>query len=210
MFSTYSELKEAIVEWMVRSDLSGSTSTMIALAESKLNREIGAIVEDATLTGTIGSRVLDISSLDVAKPLGLFVTLDNTDKEKPLHNEPSFAPRNSENAEPVYYTVQNDEILLDSPCDKAYSFRFSYAQKLALSDANPANWLLTNHPDVYFHAAMVWGGLYIKDQAQAALYKGALDEAIREVNSILSKRRRSLLQVDQALSSIGGRNDCIW
>jgi hypothetical protein len=51
----------------------------------------------------------------------------------------------------------------------------------ALSDAEPTNWLLTNHPDIYLYAVLVWGGLFDPQGTDAAKYKTLLEEAIDEL-----------------------------
>jgi len=199
--SNYTELQSAITEWLVRSGLSAKTPDMIMLAESSLSRKLNSIKLDATVASVEGSRELDTSSLSVAKPLGVFLAL--TDAEKELLPMPGSYPRSFEKEEPVRWHYDGSKIQLDTLCNKVYSFRFHYQERLKLSDANPTNWLLTNHPDVYLAACIVWGGLYSSDMDKASTYKAVLDEAIPEIQVELARRNRSVLSVDPALRAIG-------
>lgn len=199
--SNYSELQSAITKWLVRSGLSSETPDMIMLAESSLSRKLRAINVDYTVAGSEGSRELDVSSLAVSKPLGVFLAL--TDAEKKLLPMPGTYARSIGRAEPVRWYYDGSKIHLDTLCDTAYSFRFHYQERLALSDGNPTNWLLTNHPDVYLAACIVWGGLYSSDLDKASTYKSVLDEGIPEIQTELARRNRSVLSVDPALRAIG-------
>ena len=67
--STYDELKASIASWMERSDMTTVIVDCVTLAEARLNRELGPVETDASLTGTVDSRSLDISALSMVEPI---------------------------------------------------------------------------------------------------------------------------------------------
>jgi hypothetical protein len=89
----------------------------------------------------------------------------------------------------------------DCPLDQAYSFRFRFRQRYALSDSATTNWLLTNHPDVYLNAVLLWGGVYTSDGERAVAQKVLLDEAIEEVRNVIAEQSRAVLTVDPGLQA---------
>jgi len=197
--TNFAELKTAIADWMARSDVSGSAADFIALAEGRLNRELNPVETDATLTGTIDSRRIDISSLSLVAPIALFL-VDGDEIELTQRSDGSF-PYDDTSGEPSLWALDGTNIDFDRPLDEAYSFRFRYWGRFALSDSATTNWLLTNHPDIYLAASIVWGGAYIEDMTKIAFYKGILDEAIPSVRNVLARKKRGVLTVDPALQA---------
>lgn len=205
--STYSELQTEISDWLARSDISGKATTMISLAEARLNREIPATVTDVSLTGTIGSRRIDISPYNVVEPLRLFqVPATGREYEVTKKQDGDFTYTSNAGLPSFWAADENSTAIdFDCPLSEAFQFRFRCRQRFGLSDIVTTNWLLTNHPDMYLLACLVWGGAYIKDFAYASTLKGALDEAMGEVKNIIAKQNKATLNVDPALSRIGRR-----
>lgn len=197
--STYSELKTAISDYMARSDLSGNVADFIRLAEARLNRLLNVVETDATLTGIVGSRTVSVSSLSIVEPVSLHVVVDGDEERVSQKADGQFEYR-EDSGQPSFWAIDGTNIDFDCPLDEAYSFRFRYQSRFALSDGSPTNKLLTEHPDVYLAASIVWGGLYIKDDSMAAGYKGILDEFIAETRHTLAQSRRGVLTVDPGLT----------
>lgn len=198
----YSDLKSAVTDWMARADLSGNAADWIKLAEARLNRKLPVIEVDTTLTGVVNSRVLDISALSVVAPIALFLTTRG-DERKLVMKADGTIPYDDTSGDPDFWMLDGTNIDLDRPCDEAHTFRFRYRERIKLSDAAPTNWLLTNYPDIYLAAALVWGHGYQQEFDGASAWKMVLDEGIPEVRSILRLGRRGSLSVDPALWSAG-------
>jgi hypothetical protein len=196
--SNYTELKSAISDWMARSDISGSEADFITLAEARLNRLLEPVPTNATLIATPGSRYIDVSSLSIIEPIALHFTGVGPELIIIPKAEGSFEYTDVEGL-PTIYTLGTDQIVFDCPSSSDYSFRFTYSGKFRLSDAAPTNELLTNHPDVYLAASIVWGAGYVKDNNAVAGWKSLLDEFIAETNHQYAKSKRSLLTVDNGL-----------
>lgn len=201
--TNYSELQAAVANWMARSDVAGSAAEFIALAEARLNREIPAVETDAALVGTPDSRRIDISSQNCVAPIALFLARSGYDERELQRQVDGTFPYLDAAGEPRMWALDGSNIDFDRPLDQAYPFRFRFRQKFALSSDAPTNWLLTNHPDVYLAAVLVWGGVFIQNPTYAALFDGALREGIPAVQAIIAKGKRGTLRVDPALLSSG-------
>jgi hypothetical protein len=200
----YAWLKNAVTNWMARTDLSGEASDFILLAEAALNRELGPVEIDTALTGEIGSRQIDISALAMVRPVALFMNDATTSDEIELtpKSDGTF-PYRASNGCPRLWTVDtvfgSDTIELDCPLDTAYSFRFRYWEKFALSEDATTNWLLTNHPDIYLAAVLIWGGMFTRDSDFYGSYSSVLEAGIPSVKHNIAQRKRAVATVDPAL-----------
>jgi hypothetical protein len=200
--ANYAGLQAEIMDWSTRGGLDDAKApTFIALAEARLNRELGAVETDATLTGAIGSRELNISTLSVVQPIALFGRDPGGGDEWAVTNKPDGSfPYLEDTGRPTIWARDGAKIDLNRPCDQSYTFRLRYRQRFALSDAQPTNWLLTEHPDVYLAASLLWGAGYNEDWANGAAWKMTLEQAIPSIrHTIAENNRRGTLTVDRAL-----------
>lgn len=199
-FANYSELQDEILDYAERPDQSSKVAGFIQLAEAKLNRELPITETDATLTGTTDSRRIDISSLSLVEPISLHI-VNNGDEEKVTKRNDGNILYLETSGRPQEWGIDGTNIDFDRPCDQAYSFRFRYQERFALSDANPTNWLLTNHPDVYLAASLAWGAAYSEGFNVSAAWQVMLEKELPSIANELRQKRRGKLQVDPALQT---------
>lgn len=206
----YAKLKTEVTKFAMRAgdaEFEDSAETFIGLAEAALNRKLPLreMCVNASLTGVIGSREISLPS-DYFEPYAMWLTTYGDERElAPAIREQ--LPVCLSNSEPTAWAIDGSNIVFDCRCDRAHSFTFRYRKKFALSDSETTNWLLANHPDVYLAAALVWGGVFMRDTAEAAPWKMILDDA---VNDLAWTEARSIaiapLTVDAALATRGGFN----
>lgn len=206
----YNRLKAEVTKFAMRggdTEYEDTVPTFISLGESALNRELPLRVMevDAPLTGTTGSRFIPLPA-DFVEPFALHLTTYG----EPRCVRPGVAGQmevRSSNSEPTEWAINGTNIELNAPCDQNHSFIFRYRKSFALSDAEPTNWLLTHYPDAYLAAALVWGGVFMRDTAEAAPWKAILDDAIAKIGWL---EARSIavapLTADPALAGRGGFN----
>lgn len=199
--STYSELQTAITAFMIRNDLSAEAADWIALAEAELNREIPAVETDAALVAVVGSRDVSIASLSIVSPIALFLKDNGNEREVAPLADGNFAYSDT-SGPPNVWAMDGTNINFDCPADQAYVLRLRYQQKFALSDASPTNWLLTNAPDVYLSASIVWGCLYTDNFDAGGSWKQMLGQGMAQVKNQLRRGRKSVLRVDPALQQL--------
>lgn len=201
--STYSELKTAVTDWMVRNDVTSSAGDFVMLAEARINRKLGPVNSDAILTGTAGSRRVSTASLAIVQPIALHIDVYGDEEKVVIRADGSF-PYLDDVAQPQFAAFDGTNIDFNTLLDQPYSIRLTYQARLALSDSVPTNWLLEQHPDLYLAACIAWGGLYIDDDAKASKWDGIATRALDEVASIESRKRRSELVTDVALMNRHG------
>lgn len=206
-FATKADLKTQVLDFMARSELTGNVDDFITLAESRLNRELDAVEVDTTLTGTHDSRSIDISSLSIVEPVALFISEVGFNERLLTPKVDGTFPYLDASGTPRYWAIDGTNIDFDRPLDSAYPFRFRYRERFSLASDGSTNWLLTNYPDVYLAAVVVWGFVFIKAKEDTAFYKAILDDAMPSIKRVIAKNKQSLLTVDPMLQCIGHR---VW
>ena len=203
--ANYTDLQATALDWMERA---GSTRDVaacpdwIALGESRLNRELGAVETDATITGTIDSRSIDISSLSMVQPIALYLAETGNDEVFITPKADGTFPYLVDSGRPSLWAVDGTNIDFDCPLSDAYPFRLRYRQKFNLA-TSPTNWLLTNHPDVYLAATLMWGAGYSESWSNGSAWKTILEEAIPSIKNTIAQSKRAVATVDPALPRIG-------
>lgn len=203
---TYSELQTAITSFPDRPDLvTADVKTFIQLAEARLNRLLNVVETEAALTGTLNSRTVSISALSMVEPIALKLLQSTNGDERDLIIKPyGVIDYIDDTGEPNYCEIVGTNIKFDRPLDEAYAFRFIYQGRFALSDAAPTNKLLTDNPDVYLAAAIVWGGIFTQDETSVSL-KGLLDEFVTETRIKLAQVKRTQLSLPPMIAALGRR-----
>lgn len=200
--ANYTDLQASVLDWMTRAGQSGKVADWIALAEARLNRELGAVETDATITGVPASRRIDISTLSMVQPIALFLAEVGNDEVFITPKADGTFPYLDDTGRPTIWAIDGTNIDFDVVLDAAYPFRLRYRQRFSLA-TSATNWLLTNHPDVYLAATLMWGAGYNEDWSNGSTWKLVLDEGIPSVRNQIAQNKRALLTVDPGLSSIG-------
>jgi hypothetical protein len=194
-FSNYTDLQASIIDWMARNSVSGKVTDFIALGEAGLNRELKQVGVTTSLTGVSGQDYLDISSLPLIEPRALFVTDNGYEYELPMHATGTYT-KHEFSGLPTIWAIEGNNILFDRELDQNYPLRFVYTGRFALSDAAPTNDFLTENPDLYMAAAIVWGSVYVKSPTDISMWKSMLDEFVASVKNIEARKLRGNLTVD--------------
>jgi len=200
-FDNYTDLQAEISDWMARNDVSGKAADFISLGEARLNRLLGPVGTTAILSGSIGAQTLDISALSVQEPQNLYYRQGETEYFMVPRPLGTFSTTQIQGA-PSIWAIEGDMISLDRPLIEAYTFRFVYLGRFALSNAAPTNEFLTNNPDLYLAASIVWGCTYVKDAA-IGMWKDMLEQFTAEVAHDNARKKRGQLTVDPALGLMG-------
>ena len=172
-FSNYAGLKAAVAAWLNRDDLAAVIPDFITAAEATLNRTLRTrqMVAQATVSIAAGADrgVLPDDCLDVQ------YAADSADAAATLAERPAAwiaAQRRLRMAAagtPLYFAVVGNELRLCPPSATARVYNISYFQEIPeLSDAQPVNWLLAHHPDLYLYAALMHAYPYLADEERAA------------------------------------------
>lgn len=190
--ANYSDLKSAVADWLVRSDLTSRIPDFIALAEARINRELRVREMIATETGTVSSQTLAIPS-DFVEALRF--TLD-TASDIPLEYRPfeDAERRNAGNSsgQPAMFAVVGSEFRLYPTPDSDYTYTLDFYQRVpALSDTNTTNWLLTKAPDLYLFGALAEAAPFLLDEAWFPLWDGRFQTVKRALQGAESRAKRT-------------------
>jgi hypothetical protein len=205
--AAYTDLKTKVASWGRRAGNAtfvAEVPDIITLAEGRLNRELAAVEIDQTITGTLGSRTISVSAYSVVEPIALFLAEAGRDEREVFFKAGGTFPYINSSGYPSFVSLSGTNLQFDRPLLAAYPFRFRFRQRFALSDIATTNWLLTNHPDVYLAASLMWGAGYREDWPNGSAFKAILDEGIPSVRNIIAQSKRGVLTVDPGLVRTGG------
>jgi hypothetical protein len=186
--TTYAQLQSAIASWLARSDLTATIPDFITLFEAAANRRLRVRQMEATasLTPASGAAALPADYLAWRR-----LTWTGSNRVELAYVEPSYlqaAYPSSPSDTPRIFTIEGASLKI-RPVDGT-ALEFLYYQKIPpLADGNPANWLLTAHPDLYLFGALAEAQMFAVDPDKAALWKGRRDELFEEINLLSNKTR---------------------
>jgi hypothetical protein len=201
--TTYSELTDAVADWLNRSDLTSVIPTFIALAETQMNRQIRhrkmVTRADATLSTPYFAVPNDWLenirfqlNTNPITPL-VYVTPEQLAEDKQTY---------STGGQPMFFTMVGQQFQILPEPDGDYDAELTYYAKIpALSETNTSNWLLTEAPDLYLYGALLQSAPYIKEDERVAVWSSIYqsiaenmrlaDESARIGNSKLVPRIRT-------------------
>jgi hypothetical protein len=186
--TAYAELQTAIASWLARSDLTASIPDFITLFEAAANRRLRVREMEAStdLAPSSGAATLPADYLAWRR-----VTWTGSPRVELAYVAPSYlqaAYPSSPADTPRIFTIEGATLKVRPVSDTA--LEFLYYQKIpALSDGNPANWLLAAHPDLYLFGSLAEAQMFAVDPEKAALWKGRRDELFEEINQLSNKTR---------------------
>lgn len=190
-FDNYADLVAAIADWMNRGDLSGAVGSMVALAEARMRRELTPYFGEAsaTIVCTAGLGALP-SDYGTARRV-VYGT-------RPLDNVSSVAGLNVSNyvwsgqtfvaTEPYAYSIEGGGLRVWPGIDTTVTMLYDQSIP-ALSSDTPYNAILTAHPDLYFHGAMMFAEGYVANDRRAALFKSLFDEALQSCKVYFTRQK---------------------
>jgi hypothetical protein len=184
-FTSYSDLKTTIANYLARSDLTDQIPDFITLAESRLARELRTrkmlvVARTDTVAGeeTIGLpsdflemrdvhlRTTPASPVTYLSPNAFFAIARTTDSGKPLN-----------------YTILSSEMQFAPIPDTAYSVQMLYYYKPpVLSNDNSSNVFLANYPDALLYAALGEAEPYLMNDARLQTWGALYDRSISTIN----------------------------
>lgn len=188
----YSELKaelDGARGWSHRTDLTDRIPTFITLAESAFNRLFRFVEQEtiATLhcTGKLTPLPGDLLELRQVEYQGQPV--------RPLiYGAPQYlSALRSKGVSgcPKAYSLRGSNLeLVPTPTDVEVELTY-YAKIPALSDVNPTNWLLADHPGMYLNEALRQIAIYSEDQQRTASY-GAQVAALYQEMVLANRAKR--------------------
>ena len=195
---TFTELKDAVADWLDRSDLTARIPDFITLAEARLNRDlrIRPMEVRSSMETTSGQRYFNL-------PGGYLQMRNiqiNTNPITPLeYITPEMLDRlygSSTTGKPRAYTLIGDEIQLAPVPDSDYTVEMAFYEKFtALGDGTSGtvttNWLTTNAPDVLLYGSLLEAEPFIKNDERIGLWLNAYNGAVKKIQDADARDRHS-------------------
>ena len=195
---TFTELKDAIADWLDRSDLTTRIPDFITLAEARLNRDlrIRPMEVRSSMETTSGQRYFNL-------PGGYLQMRNmqiNTNPITPLeYITPEMLDRlygSDTSDKPRAYSLIGDEIQLAPIPDSDYTIEMAFYEKFTpLGDGTSGtvtnNWLTLNAPDVLLYGSLLEAEPFIKNDERIALWLNAYNSAIRKLQDADDRDRHS-------------------
>ena len=196
--SNYTDLQTSIAAWMHRSDLTSTIPDFISLAESRINSALTLreMETEAALTTVIGQNYASMPSRMV-EAICAFITISGI-QTMLTRVDPASIPAGNVNGMPQYWATDGETIKFDCPLDNTYAITLRFKQGFALASTS-TNWLMTRHPRVYLYGAQAEASLYTRDQAGAAMFESAFQQALADANR--SENYATELRVDDGMNS---------
>ena len=195
---TFTELKDAVADWLDRSDLTARIPDFITLAEARLNRDlrIRPMEVRSTMETTASQRYFNLP--------GGYIQMRNiqinTNPITPLeYITPEMLDRlygSNTTGKPRAYTLIGDEIQLAPIPDSDYTVEMAFYEKFtALGDGTSGtvttNWLTLNAPDVLLYGALLEAEPFIKNDERVNLWINAYNSAITRIQDADARDRHS-------------------
>jgi len=184
--TTYTELKSALADWLLRDDLTAVIPSFISLAEAGLNRDVRHWRMDKRSTATLDSQYSALPA-DFLQPTRLSLTSGTTFELELASQHDMMEMRSlatNSTGRPRYYALTGGEIEVFPTPGDSYTLEMAYvARPPALSDSNAANWLLTYYPDAYLYGTLMQAAPYLEDGERVGLWKSLYDNAIAGITA---------------------------
>ena len=196
--STFTELKDAVADWLDRSDLTARIPDFITLAEARISRDlrIRPMEVRSIMYTSSGQKYFNL-------PGGYLQMRNiqlNTNPTQPLeYITPEMLDRlygSNTTGKPRAYTLIGDEIQLSPIPDAAYELEMAFYEKFtALGDGTSGtvttNYLTKNAPDVLLYGALMEAEPFIKNDERLAVWLNGYSNAVDKLQKADQQDRHS-------------------
>lgn len=185
-FTSYTNLKAEIADYLGRSDLTSKIPTFVTLAELRLSRDLRTrkMLASATATMTSGDGKVALPA-DFLEMRNIYT--QGNPRMPVTYLSPSAFMRDAradESGLPVFYTVLGAEFEFAPMPDTAYVLEILYfAKPTAMSDSVSSNAFLANYPDALLYASLLEAEPYLINDARTATWADLYNRAIQNINS---------------------------
>jgi len=185
-FTTYTDLKNTIADYLARDDLTTQIPDFIRLAEQRLRRDlrIRQMLKVATADTTVNDSTVSLPSDFLAmKDLHLDT---NPVRVLQFQNTSNFFrnARTTDKGVPTMYTLLGSEFQFAPYPDAVYTLRMVYYHKPDfLSDSNASNLFLANCPDLLLYGALAEAEPYLMNDERVATWAGLYDRGLASLRA---------------------------
>lgn len=180
--TTYSDLQTAVANWIARTDLTSYIPDFVVLFEAHVNRTLRVRRMETTTTLTPDSSGEATVPSDFLEFIRL--TWQGSQTRELEYVTPSylqyFNATGSQDT-PQVFTIEGSTLKV-TPLSTTNVELVYYQQVPAL--ASNANWLFSQHPDVYLFGTLVEANVFIKNPEAASLWQQRRDAVLADIISL--------------------------
>ncbi len=184
-FTSYSELKTTVANYLARSDLTTQIPDFIRLAEIRLQRDLRTrqmlVVATAPTVGGTSTVGLPPDFLEMRD-----IHISTTPATALTYLSPSAfyaGARTTDSGKPNDYTVLGSDLQLAPIPDTNYTLQMLYyAKPTALSDTVSSNVFLANYPDALLYASLGEAEPYLMNDARLQTWAALYDRSINAIS----------------------------
>lgn len=181
--TSYSTLKSAIADWLLRDDLTAVIPSFIALAEAKFNRRIRDYRMVKRVSFTIDDEYKDVP-VDWVQTVRFHLnttpitTLEYVTPDQASEERVRFVS----SGQTRFFSVIGEQFQFIPAPDSAATGELTYYGKIpALSDAAPGNWLLEYAPDAYLYGSLMEAAPYLDDTEKMNVWGSLLEQSLQAI-----------------------------
>lgn len=194
--SNYTELKDAVANWLARDDLTSRVPEFITLAEAKFNRVLSHPRMETRTTLTVNTLLSDPEFLDLPtdfQTIRMVRLPDETGKPRlqfmsQTQMDDYRYSTDNVTGTPVYFTIVGDQIELAPTPNEDLDIEVLYRANIPPLADNSTNWLLTLAPDLYLYGSLLEAAPFNRNDARVALWSSAVAIVIDQLN-VLAERQ---------------------
>ena len=185
MLTNYADLKQAVANYLGRSDLSSVIPDFVTLAEIRLARQLRLrqMLKTVTSSTTGGDNTVGLPS-DFLSVRDFYI--DQNPRRSLSYLSPSAFTRDARAAEsglPNFYTQKGSEFELAPIPDTNYSLvLLYYAKPAALSDSNPSNEFMANCPDALLYGTLLEAEPYLMNDVRLQVWSQLYQNAVSSLS----------------------------
>ncbi len=192
--TTYATLQAAILEETDNAGLTDYVPGFIRRAEALFNRRLYSLDCEVATTAALTS-VATTASLPTGYKGMVSIRIGDYEPLKQLSpDEFQRKWHESTAAVPQNWAIIDEVIRFGPAPDTSYTANILYLSTLtALSDSNTSNWILAQHPDLYFDATLAYAYRHMRDTPAYLEALAGAEKIINEINAYDARKRRGNL-----------------
>jgi len=189
-FTSYSDLKTTVANYLGRSDLTSAIPDFISMAELRLSRDLRTrqMLKSATAT-TVSSNAKVSLPTDFLEIRDLHV--QGNPRFPVTYLSPSAFSRDAaadESGKPNYYTILASEFQFAPVPDTTYTLEILYyAKPTQMSASVSSNVFLANYYDALLYASLLEAEPYLINDARSQTWATLYDRAIKNISDADSR-----------------------
>ena len=193
--ANYTDLQQALADWLNRADLTQQIPDFIKLAEGTLNSVIRSTYMVATTTVSVSSNTQRAAvPADFLEALYLQVAATPTSTLEQVDPAQLIVLRRARlrtAGVPRFFAVIGRNFEFAPVPSTTTSVEVTYYQRIPALASNATNWLLTNNPDIYLYASLVHAAPFLMDDQRSVLFSNSLASQVQ-----LAVKQNSVIQMD--------------